>query len=422
MAGAIEVHDVSKRFRLSHERYSSLKERVVRLGRRVDREDFWALKDISLEIPHGRTYGLIGHNGSGKSTLLKCIAGILQPTSGEIRTEGRLAALLELGAGFHPDLTGRENVYLNGSILGLSKHEIDARFDEIVDFAELSQFIDMQVRNYSSGMFVRLGFSVAVSLDPDILLVDEVLAVGDEAFQKKCLARVRQMQHEGKTIVVVSHSIDLISRVCSMAAVLDHGVLELEGPTILAADKMRELMWGPGGPPPDDGEMPAPILVKSPNPTAEFRSRLVISWVSVEYPDASDGQAGDDAEDAKAADSGGTVAVHVRYDAKEPTPDTEFVITVFSPDETRVVYAVDTRVLGFEVPVLDGVGEVVLELPDLPLLEGEYPFSIGIRGPGESVFDWHEKVDTFKVVRTSVAEGEVDLGARVRHNPNAATI
>ncbi|HEY1737748.1 MAG TPA: Wzt carbohydrate-binding domain-containing protein, partial [Acidimicrobiia bacterium] len=171
--------------------------------------------------------------------------------------------------------------------------------------------------------------------------------------------------------------------------------------------------------PPDDADMPAPVLVKSPNPTAEFRSRLVISWVSVEYPDTSDGQAD---EDVKAADSGGTVAVHVRYDAKEPTADTEFVITVFSPDETRVVYAVDSRVLGFEMPVLDGVGEVVLELPDLPLLEGEYPFSIGIRGPGESVFDWHEKVDTFKVVRTSVAEGEIDLGARVRHDPDAGTI
>src|SRR4051812_35812264 len=145
MSGAIEVRDVSKRFRLSHERYPSLKERVVRFGRSVDREDFWALKDVNLEIPYGRTYGLIGHNGSGKSTLLKCIAGILQPTSGEIRTDGRLAALLELGAGFHPDLTGRENVYLNGSILGLSRRDIDAHFDEIVDFAELSQFIDMQV-------------------------------------------------------------------------------------------------------------------------------------------------------------------------------------------------------------------------------------------------------------------------------------
>jgi ABC-2 type transport system ATP-binding protein len=406
VTGAIEVHDVSKRFRLSHERYPSLKERVVRLGRSVDREDFWALKNVSLEIPYGRTYGLIGHNGSGKSTLLKCIAGILQPTSGEIRTDGRLAALLELGAGFHPDLTGRENVYLNGSILGLSRRDIDAHFDEIVDFAELSQFIDMQVRNYSSGMFVRLGFSVAVSLDPDILLVDEVLAVGDEAFQKKCLARVRQMQKDGKTIVVVSHSIDLISQVCSMAAVLDHGVLVDDGPVIRAAEKMRELMWGPGGPPQDDEDVPAPIIVKAPNPTAEFRSRLFISWVSVEYPDSPDGES---------AMSGGSVKIHVRYDAKEPTADTEFVITVFSPDETRVVYAVDTKVLGHELPVLDGVGEVVLALDHLRLLEGEYPFSIGIRGPGESVFDWHEKVETFKVVRTSVAEGEVDLDMRVEH-------
>ncbi len=408
MSGAIEVRDVSKRFRLSHERYPSLKERVVRFGRSVDREDFWALSGINLEIPHGRTYGLVGHNGSGKSTLLKCIAGILQPTSGEIRTVGRLAALLELGAGFHPELTGRENVYLNGSILGLSRREIDSRFDDIVDFAELSHFVDMQVRNYSSGMFVRLGFAVAVSLEPDILLVDEVLAVGDEAFQKKCLDRVRLMQREGRTIVVVSHSLDLISQVCDLAAVLDHGRMVYEGPTIQATRVLREHLWGPEGRP-DDDVAAAPVIYTVPDPTEEFRTRLLVSSVAVDYPGVPDG---------KSALSGGTVEIHVRYQATKPTTDAEFVLTVFSPDETRVVYAVDTRVLGHVLPVLDGIGEVVLTLDNLPLLDGEYLFSIGIRGPGERVYDWHEKVESFAVANHTPAEGEVNLAASVDHHPH----
>ncbi|MDQ1520210.1 MAG: type transport system ATP-binding protein, partial [Actinomycetota bacterium] len=191
MAAAIEVSDLSKRFRLSSEHYQSLKERIIHFGRTTHTE-LWALSGIDLEVESGKTLGLLGHNGSGKSTLLKCIAGILQPTHGEIRTVGRIAALLELGAGFHPELTGRENVFLNGSILGLANREIEKRFDEIVAFAELEDHIDRQVRHYSSGMYVRLGFAVAVNVDPDILLVDEVLAVGDEAFQRKCLNRVRQ--------------------------------------------------------------------------------------------------------------------------------------------------------------------------------------------------------------------------------------
>ena len=223
-ASAISVRNVSKHFKLAHERYPSLKERMIHLGRTPD-EDFVALQPMSIEIAEGTTFGLLGHNGSGKSTLLKCIAGILRPTSGEIETRGRLAALLELGAGFQPELTGRENVFLNGAILGMSKRDLEMRFDEIVAFAELEQFIDTQVRFYSSGMYVRLGFAIAVSVEPDILLVDEVLAVGDEAFQRKCLDRVERFQQEGRTIVVVTHAADLVRRICQAAAVLDHGHL-----------------------------------------------------------------------------------------------------------------------------------------------------------------------------------------------------
>ena len=222
MPAAIEIRHVSKHFRLYHEHYSSLKERMIHFGR-IPFEDFVALDDIDVSIEEGSTVGILGHNGSGKSTLLKCVAGILQPNDGEIVTRGRLAALLELGAGFHPELTGRENIFMNASILGLSKRDITAVFDEIVAFAELEKFIDMQVRHYSSGMYIRLGFAVAVNVDPDILLVDEVLSVGDESFQRKCLERVKRFQREGRTILFVTHAADLIRRICDRGIVLDHG-------------------------------------------------------------------------------------------------------------------------------------------------------------------------------------------------------
>src|SRR6478672_11166099 len=211
MAAAIEVRSISKQFKLYHEHYTSLKERVIHFGR-IPSEPFMALHDIDFDVEAGSTVGILGHNGCGKSTLLKCIAGILRPTTGEIVTRGRVAALLELGAGFQAELTGRENIYLNGAILGMSRKELARRFDDIVGFAELDQFIDTQVRFYSSGMYIRLGFAIAVNVEPDILLVDEVLAVGDESFQRKCLDRVGEFQAEGRTIVVVSHAPDLVRR------------------------------------------------------------------------------------------------------------------------------------------------------------------------------------------------------------------
>ena len=221
---AVSIDSVSKRFRLNSGKPRSVKERVIHPGRRKI-EDFWALRDISFDIDEGETLGLLGHNGSGKSTLLKLVGGIMQPTTGLIRVRGRLASLLELGAGFHPELTGRENVYMNAAVLGLKRVDIEKRFDDIVEFAELERFIDQQVKHYSSGMYVRLGFAVAVNVDPDVLLVDEVLAVGDETFQRKCLDRVHQFQDEGRTIVVVSHSADLMRRICTRVGVLDHGDL-----------------------------------------------------------------------------------------------------------------------------------------------------------------------------------------------------
>lgn len=223
-----KLTDVSKRFVIRKEK--SLKERIVNFGRsNKHKDDFYALRDINLEIRAGQTLGLVGHNGSGKSTLLKTIGGILQPTTGTVQRRGQIAALLELGAGFHPDLTGRENIYMNGSILGLTKKQVKERFDDIVAFGDIGDFIDTQVKFYSSGMYVRLAFSIAVNVNPDILLVDEVLAVGDEAFQKKCMDRVRQFQKEGCTIVLVSHSATQIEEMCDRVVVLNHGNMIYDG-------------------------------------------------------------------------------------------------------------------------------------------------------------------------------------------------
>lgn len=235
----ISAQGVSKRFVIRKEK--SLKERIVNFGRSNKfKEDFWALRDIDLEIGSGSTVGLIGANGSGKSTLLKAIGGIIQPTSGTVRRRGRLAALLELGAGFHPDLTGRENVYLNAAILGLTRAQTEERFDEIVDFSGIAPFIDTQVKFYSSGMYVRLAFAVAVHVDPDVLLVDEVLAVGDEPFQRKCMDKIRSFQADGKTIILVTHSLDVVGDLCDRAIVLKQGEVQFDGPPEGAIRVLRE--------------------------------------------------------------------------------------------------------------------------------------------------------------------------------------
>lgn len=235
----IRAADVSKRFVIRKDK--SLKERIVNFGRsKRHKEDFWALRDVDLEIVAGTSVGLVGANGSGKSTLLKVIGGIIQPNGGTVERRGRLAALLELGAGFHPDLTGRENVFLNGSILGLSQKQTADYFDSIVEFSEIGEFIDTQVKFYSSGMYVRLAFAIAVHVDPDILLVDEVLAVGDEPFQAKCMNKIREFQREGRTIVFVSHSAAQIEDLCDRVIVLSHGVVVYDGETERGIAALRE--------------------------------------------------------------------------------------------------------------------------------------------------------------------------------------
>src|SRR6202453_4604519 len=273
---AVEVKDVSTRFRLAHGRYNSFKERLIH-GGRGPTEDFWALKDVALQVSEGETVGILGRNGSGKSTLLKCICGVLQPTSGEVVVRGKLAGLLELGAGFQQDLTGRENVYLNGSLLGMSKKEVDRVFDAIVDFSELEEFIDGAVKFYSSGMYVRLGFAVAVNVDPDILVIDEVLAVGDERFQRKCIDRVKLFQKEGRTIMLVTHSPDQVRSICDRAVVMSHGNLMTDCLPGEAVRIFREGLLEEDGTLaiPEDGELPlTPTRISVESPNAEHPVRL----------------------------------------------------------------------------------------------------------------------------------------------------
>lgn len=228
MTNAVEVRNVTKLFRLHHERNQSLKSAIMR-GRISRYEEFTAVNDVSFDVITGSTFGLIGSNGSGKSTLLKCLAKIYAPNKGSITYNGRMAALLEVGSGFHHELSGKENIYLNGSILGMSKKEIDKKYDEIVDFSGVEQFIDQPIKNYSSGMYVRLGFSVAISVEPDILVADEVLAVGDEAFQRKCLEKFKDFRKDGRTVILVSHSMESIKDMCDQAAWLEKGNLQFVG-------------------------------------------------------------------------------------------------------------------------------------------------------------------------------------------------
>lgn len=246
MSTAIEITNVSKAFIIRHNRNNSFKSQLIGLFHkrfREERETLWALKAVTFEIRPGETLGLIGRNGAGKSTLLKIIAGIYRPTSGRVRlSNARVGTMIELGVGFHPELTGEENVYLGASIYGLSRKEIDRIYSRVVAFSELDSFMDTAVKNYSSGMQARLGFALAVNLDPDILLVDEILAVGDEAFQRKCMARMEQFRSAGRTIVFVSHSPEGVRKICDRVCVMDSGSAVFLGKTDEAIERYHALL------------------------------------------------------------------------------------------------------------------------------------------------------------------------------------
>lgn len=357
----VRLDDVSKHFTVRKDK--SLKERIVNAARgRAHAEHFEALKHISLEIETGSTVGLIGPNGSGKSTLLKTIGGIIQPSSGTVERRGRMAALLELGAGFHPDLTGRENVYLNASILGLSERQTDQYFDAIVDFSGIEQFIDQQVKFYSSGMYVRLAFAVAVHVDPDLLLVDEVLAVGDEAFQEKCLDKIRSFQLEGRTIVLVTHALSQITDLCTRGVVLSRGSMVFDGPPIEAVEVLR------GGFRSQREYEDARRTVEAEPPEAEPIARVSIDGIRM--LDAS-------GRVTSTARVGSDVAVEIDLTAHDPIEDWSLGVS-FATGFGQLALFTTTRRLGVQTGRVNGPVRLRIDMPDLHVGPGEYAVSAAV--------------------------------------------
>jgi ABC-type polysaccharide/polyol phosphate transport system ATPase subunit len=426
---AVEVDSVSKRFRLFQEKYTSLKERVIH-GGKIPYQDLWALNDISFHVGEGETIGILGRNGSGKSTLLKCICGVLQPTSGQVVVQGTLAGLLELGAGFQQELSGRDNIYLNGSLLGLSRKDIDKRFDDIVAFAELEQFIDNQVKFYSSGMYVRLGFAVAVNMDPDILVIDEVLAVGDERFQRKCMERVRQFQMEGRTIILVSHSPDDVRGICDRALVMDGGHMIGLGMPGEAVRVFREKLLEAGDalpagitPGEADGvepgsEMPAPAAAS-------------MGWPGELWTAKADG-AGDSNRPVRLTDvtahyigegerpylrSGEPVRITVEFVAARPVDGVEFVLEV-RHDQIGMLYRTDTRKMGVPFDVPSGPGRMEFSIDPFPFLDGVYEVTVGVqRHLGGLVYDWRESACRLEVMNPGREIGIVGLSVQAAMVP-----
>jgi ABC-2 type transport system ATP-binding protein len=381
VGSAVDVQGVSKHFRLHHERHKSLKERLIHPGGGTF-TDLDALKDVSFKVGAAETLGILGRNGSGKSTLLKCICGVLQPSAGQILVRGTLAGLLELGAGFQPELSGRDNIYLSGSMLGLSRRSIDRLFDDIVAFSELEGFIDTQVKFYSSGMYVRLGFAVAVNVDPDVLVVDEVLAVGDEQFQTKCMDRIRQFQLEGRTIMLVSHNADQVRSLCDRAIVLDHGTLIADAPSGEAVKTFREALMG---------EL-TPELAES-----EHHGAVTIDSVST-------------ATGRFDARSGAPWSCEVAVTADEPFEG--FLVLELSTHGGELVSRTDPT----SSPVSLGVGpaRIGVNLPELPLLDGSYELTIGLLSSlGHSKVAWREQVATIEVSYDGKATGLVPITPKV---------
>jgi ABC-type polysaccharide/polyol phosphate transport system ATPase subunit len=403
---AIDVRDVHKRYRRYGRRksFGTLKSALLTgsLLRDLRPDDVLeALSGVTFEVAKGRTFGIIGRNGSGKSTMLKLIAGIGKPTSGTVRVDGRVSALIELGAGFHPEISGRENVYINGMMLGLSRREISRRFDEIVAFAGLQEFIDAPVKTYSSGMYMRLGFAVAINVDPDVLLVDEVLAVGDEAFTHKCLDQFADLRRRGKTVLIVTHSLDLVARFCDEALWLDRGRVRLQGDPKRVIDaylldvavaEERQLA---------DAETVATAAVS--RPSAEPRD---------EPPDlskAAEGRWGSreaeithvelrrgDGAPAHLFPSGDTLDIRMHVRAHAPLQDVVFGVGIFNA-EGVCCYGTNTLIEGVRPRELTGEAAVEFHIPSLDLVAGTYKVDVAVHRENGAPFDYHRQLYAFRV-------------------------
>ena len=366
---AISARHLSKKFTRYTERRTALKERVVR-GSAPSGREFWALQDVSFDVERGTTFGIVGHNGSGKSTALKVLTGVYRPTSGEVVVNGRVSALLELGAGFHPELTGRENVVLNGSILGLSAKQIDATMEEIVDFSGIEEFIDSPVKHYSSGMTLRLGFAIAVKLDPEILIVDEVIAVGDEQFQRKCMDYLHSLRQAGSTIMIVSHALSQIETMCDEVVWLDHGEVRAIGPS---PEVVRQYLDAVNAEERLQRGKKASMVQGSARATGSGEIRVQ----RVEFLNA-------DGETDDVLTSGEPARVRMHYEAGMELPSAVFGFMLFS--ETGLQVAGRNSFQSIDVPVARGKGVVEFDMPALPVLGGHYLVTTMV-SDGAHIFD-----------------------------------
>jgi len=380
----IRVVDVSKQFNIRKDK--SVKERVVNLRRsRHHAKEFWALRDVCLDVASGSTVGLIGPNGSGKSTLLKIIGGVLSPTTGHVERRGRLAALLELGAGFHGDLTGRENVYLNASILGLSRTQTTAAFDEIVAFSGVEPFIDTQVKFYSSGMYVRLAFAVAVHVDPELLLIDEVLAVGDEPFQHKCMEKIKQFQRDGRTIVFVTHGLDGVRQFCDRVLMLEHGEVVVDGSPIEAVRAFRNR------------------YTEQADVVAAGDRRLQILSVTL-----TDGEGRPKSRFVP----GDSLGIEFNVEAHVPTKD--WVAGVMISNSVDVtLYGTNTKLEGVPLQPLSGRTRVRYCFDSVPFSEGHYYVTVAIHPAVGPEYHRLDRVASFKVFSDAGSTGLVAMTPQI---------
>jgi ABC-2 type transport system ATP-binding protein len=387
---AVSVENVWKYFRLYHEKNQYLKSTLLR-GRRARYDEFWALKGVDFEIPFGSTFGIIGSNGSGKSTLLKCLAGILSPDKGSVSCNGRMAALLELGAGFHPDLSGRENIYLNGAILGMTRSEIDRKLEEIIDFSGLEKFVDTPVKNYSSGMVVRLGFAVATNVDPEILIIDEVLAVGDESFQHRCHEKIESFRQEGRTIILVSHGLMQVAQLCSTVAWLEKGVIQEIGPSYEVIGKYAG---------------------QSHDAAPKVEGEIGERWGSHEAEITRAEFVNVDGVPVHVLKTGEPISLQIDYRAHMPIKEPVFGIRITHLHGTNV-WGSNTKRMGFQPATLNNSGTITLNIPELPILAGTYDLTVALTDQHETYeYDHWERRVRFDVVQyNSFDEGLIQINA-----------
>jgi ABC-type polysaccharide/polyol phosphate transport system ATPase subunit len=411
---AIELVNVTKVYRkyARRKQFATLKSALLKGSLIQDLqpdETFPALQGVSFDVPSGCTYGVIGRNGSGKSTALKLVAGITKPTSGTVKVEGRISALIELGAGFHPEISGRENVFINGIMLGLSKREVARRFDEIVEFAELKDFIDAPVKTYSSGMYMRLGFAVAIHVDPDVLLVDEVLAVGDEGFTHKCLDKFGEFKRRGKTILLVTHSLSLVERFCDEALWLDGGKVKgagdprrVVGAYLIDIERSeeKELATAQARAQEDAAQESAPEPeTRSPESASTFDDMTRVDegrWGSREIEILGVTLKGENGDRAHIFQSGERVAIHLSVRAHQPTADFVFGVGLYSADGVTC-YGTNTHLEDYRSEAIEGDGEVVLTIESLDLVEGTYKLDVAVHKRDGYPYDYHRLLYTFRV-------------------------